>query len=186
MKNKIKGNTGFRNDSLFCFNCGGSYTIPYPQPLSMASALMLQFAKDHENCSPTWVEPKNEVGKTVVENANWWAINGEHGLSSKTMFNHLTKNLQVRSLKNEYRNVYHPSDPDDFRRCYLLLESVPQWKEKSELEKLKQLSPVWEKLVDNWDKLTAMLEEMMQRRKDGWPDKKIPNGMYEFMKSLGC
>jgi len=187
MAKKEKGKTGFRNGDLFCFNCGISYTIPYPQPISMAAAMMKQFAKDHEGCLPTWVEPKNEEGKTAVENANWWAEKGEHGISSKVMFNKLAVGLQVRRMPNDYYDSSrHPCDPDDFRRCYLLLQAVPQWKEKTELEKLKGISPVWEKLVDNWDKLTTMLEEMMQRRKDGWPDKKIPNGMYEFMKSLGC
>lgn len=57
---KQKGNTGFRNGDLFCFNCGNSYKIPYPQPVTMASALITQFSIDHEKCLPTWVEPANE------------------------------------------------------------------------------------------------------------------------------
>ena len=179
MATKTKGNTGFRNEALFCFNCGGSYKIQYPQPVSMASELMKQFAKDHENCEPTWKEPLNETPEQTEEFcANWWAENGEHGMSSKTMFNHLTKNLQVRRLKNDYPCT--PSDPDDFKRCYKLLQAVPQW--KARLNELKTISTVWEKLVDNWDKLTEMYE---QNVREDWKNyKKV--GMYEFMKSLGC
>jgi len=40
------------------------------------------------------------------------------------------------------------------------------------------ISPVWAALAENWDKLTAMLE-------DGMKVGKSPE-MYKFMKSLGC
>lgn len=177
MKKKTKGNTGFRNEKLFCFNCGGSYQITYPQPVSMATALMKQFAADHEDCEPTWKEPVNEgEQKTELQNAEWWALNGEHGTSSITMFNQLSRTLQTRALKNGYPS--HPSDPDDFKRCYKLLQAVPQW--KSKLGELKKLSPVWERLVDHWDKLTEMYE---QNEKENWKNyEKI--GMYEFMDKL--
>ena len=71
-----------------------------------------------------------------------------------------------------------PYDPDDFSRCYKLLEAVPEW--KSKLHKLKPLSNQWRKLVDNWDKLTEMYE---LNTKENWKNsKKI--GMYEFMQTL--
>ena len=54
---KKKGNTGFRNEKLFCYNCGASYDLNLPQPTSMAGAMMIQFAKDHEDCEKTWTEP---------------------------------------------------------------------------------------------------------------------------------
>lgn len=176
MAKKEKGKTGFRNGDLFCFNCGRSYTMPLPQPVSMASAMMLQFAKDHEKCLPTWTEPVNEAGaKSETENANWWALHGEHGISSETMFNKLSAGLQVRAMKVIRQS--HPHDPDDFSRCYKLLQAVPQWKDK--LQNLKSLSPQWEKLVDNWDKLTEMFE---QNERENWKNyKKI--GMYELMES---
>ena len=179
MATKTKGKTGFRNDKLFCFNCGQSYKIKYPQPVSMVTAILKQFAKDHNNCKPTWKEPINETSEQTEEFcANWWSENGEHGISSKTIFNHLSKKLRVKELANNYKSP--PSDPDDFKRCYKLLQAVPQW--KTRLHELKTLSPVWEKLVDNWDKLTAMYE---QNVKDNWKNyEKI--GMYEFMKSLFC
>lgn len=46
------------------------------------------------------------------------------------------------------------------------------------IDNLRTLSLVWEKLADNWDKLTEMLEEQLQTKK--------ANGMYELMKQIGC
>lgn len=168
-----KEHTGFRNGQLFCFNCGQSYDMKLPQPVNMAAAMMKQFSKDHKNCPKTWEEPKPETdGKTEYENAQWWLQNGERGISSETMFTHLSGTHNLRAGRGEC----HPSDPDDFRRCHLLLEAVPQWRDK--LHKMKNASTVWTNLVDNWDKLTEMLLEQMKTRKD--------NGMYDLMKSLGC
>lgn len=176
MATKKKEHTGFRNGDLFCFHCGTSYKWNLPQPVDMATAIMKQFAKSHKGCVKTWVEPVAESnGKTEEENANWWLNNGEHGISSKTMFKYLCSFYKIAI---SYEST--PSDPDDFKRCYKLLQAVPQW--KSELHKMKSVSPVWAKLVDNWDKLTEMYE---QNVREDWKNyKKV--GMYEFMKSLGC
>lgn len=168
-KTKKKEHTGFRNGNFFCFNCGGEYNPHLPQPVDMMSAMLKQFAKTHKNCAKTWIEPVAETeGKTEKENADWWAKHGEQGISSKTMF----KYLDGRDLLTGRECT--PSDPDDFRRCYLLLKAVPQWKAKLHL--LKPLSPAWSNLVDNWDKLTEMLEDLMVKKKD--------NGMYDFMQTL--
>lgn len=174
---KKKDHTGFRNGDFFCFNCGAKYNPQLPQPVNMLVALMKEFSKEHKNCEKTWTEPFNNTeGKTEVENANWWAQNGEHGTSSKTMFNCLGKGIQISLMRLD--RLGHPSDPDDFSRCYKLLQAVPQWKVK--LEKLKQLSPEWSTLVDNWDKLTEMYE---QNVKENWKNhEKI--GMFQFMEQL--
>ena len=171
MSTKKQSHTGFRNGDLFCFHCGTSQKMP-PMPIQLASDFFKSFDKLHRNCQKTWQEPVNEPnGKTETENANWWAVHGEHGVSSKTMFRYLCDNVIVPL---QYES--HPHDPDDFRRCYLLLKAVPQF--RSKLGRMKNVSPTWSRLVDNWDKLTEMLEEQMQTKK--------PNGMYEFMQKLGC
>lgn len=108
--------------------------------------------------------------KDVQQKAMWWMGCGEKGMSSETMWNCLMGN------KNFFVN--HPYDPDDFKRCYKLLEAVHEW--KNELYKLKALSKEWSNLVDNWDKLTEMFEENVRTE---WKNcKQI--GMYEFMKTL--
>jgi hypothetical protein len=173
---KKKPHTGFRNEKLFCFNCGQSYDMHYPQPIEMATAMMKQFEKTHKNCEPVWKEPVNETaGKSEHANAIWWKYSGEHGMSSQTMFNTFTSHLHIDPFSY---GISYPYDPDDFKRCYKLLQAVPQWKER--LSELKPLHPVWERLVDNWDKLTEMFEENVRTE---WKDyKRI--GMAEFMDKL--
>lgn len=114
---------------------------------------------------------RNANDHSEAENLRYWMKMGEHGASSCTMFNHL--NDEDLSM-GPYESV--PHDPDDFRRCHMLLEAVPQWRGK--LDKLKPLSTEWAALVDNWDKLTEMLLDQLKTK----PAK--PNGMYEFMCSL--
>jgi len=143
-----------------------------PQPVTMAAAIMKQFAKDHMNCVKTWEPLVVDMSLSERNRAIWWIskMNGEHGVSSEVMwriFFHGTARIGDDSI--------HPSDPDDFRRCHLLLEAVPEWRDRMDL--LKPLSPVWARLVENWDKLTEMLKEQMAGKK---------NDMYKFMKELGC
>ena len=163
---------GFRNEKLFCFHCGTSQELPLPIPADLAAEWLKGFDKIHRNCPKTWTEPVNEANEnTERENCYWWLQYGEHGISSKTMFHYLADgfNIQLQCANT-------PSDPDDFRRCYLLLKAIPQF--RSKLDRLKSVNETWSKLVDSWDKLTEMLEEQMTTKK--------ANGMYEFMKSLGC
>lgn len=165
---------GFRNNKLFCFNCGGDYEIPFPQPINMAIAMIKQFEKDHKKCQKTWKEPeaapdKQDTYAAMFKNYQWWIQHGEHGISSKTMLNHILRSDVIKNYSK-----CHPLDPDDFRRCYLLLKAVPQL--RKDLHTMKSLSWQWANLVDNWDKLTELLEEQLVTKK--------PNGMYELMESL--
>ena len=58
-----------------------------------------------------------QVGmKSVKEKAMWWIANGETGMSSKTMWNCL--------IGNSNFPINHPYDPDDFSRCYKLLQGI--------------------------------------------------------------
>src|SRR6185503_15762299 len=111
-KNQKKGKTGFRNGNLFCFNCGQSYQIHYPQPIDMAAVIMKQFAKEHKNCEPTWKEPEPDMSQPEWQRSQWWLIYGEHGISSKTIHQTIT-GKPILGLRPS-----HPHDPDDFSRCY--------------------------------------------------------------------
>lgn len=163
--------TTFRNEKLFCTHCGGDHAIPFPCAIPIMTAMLGAFNKMHADCEKVWEEPVVDPSLSIVERKRWWWKNGERGVSSETMYSQIT-GLYVAAREP----LGHPHDPDDFRRCYLLLETIPEWKE--ELNKLRPVSPVWDKLVDNWDKLTKMLEEQMETKKD--------NGMYKFMQELGC
>ncbi len=160
-----------RNSNLFCANCGGQQVIPYPIEMSMMSAINVAFTKTHKNCKPVWKQPVVNPQLPASEKAQWWLENGERGISSETIYHYLT-NQKLRFNKMQG----HPSDPSDFHRCYMLLKTVPEWRYR--LDKMKVVSPVWGKIVENWDKLSMLLEEQIATNKD--------NGMYEYMKELGC
>lgn len=174
MATKAKDNTGFRNGNLFCFNCGTSQAMPLPMEAKLAGDFMMLFSKHHRKCLKTWEPPHPSETKnmtTLKEKMDWWIEKGEHGISSKTMFSVLGKFSPRMLLRNEYG---HPFDPDDFRRCWLLLQAIPEF--NSELSLMKDVSPSWKALVDNWNKLTDLLIEGM----------KINNGekMMDFMQSI--
>ena len=171
--NVKKSNTDhctIRNNNLFCLNCGGEQIIPYHMNTEIFSAMAKTFNKIHAKCIKKWEQPVADLSLTEEQRANWWLEHGERGMSSETIFATITRRPILR------HGPSIPYDQDDFKRCYLLLKAIPEWKEK--LFMLKKLSPAWVKLVDNWDKLTEMLEFMMQ---NGGSD----NGkMYEFMEEL--
>ncbi len=162
-----------RNQNLFCEHCGKEGNIPTPISIRVLGAYIEDFTELHKNCEKRWKQPMPSLALSIPARAQFWLDKGERGISSETMFSILAEEFHpLRGIDT----FCHPLDPDDFRRCYLLLKMLPEW--KNALYKMKSVSPVWEKLVDNWEKLEEMLEEMMKTNKD--------NGMYKFMKSLGC
>ena len=159
--------TTIRNNTLFCLNCGNSYKLQYPIAVTDFSKKVEAFEELHKDCPATWKEPQVNQSKSIEEKANFWLVNGEHGLSSMVM---------CRTLMGDpSAGKNYPSDPDDFKRCYKLLQTVPEW--RSELHKVAKISTEWHNLIDNWDKLTEMYEENIRTN---WKNyKKI--GMYELM-----
>jgi hypothetical protein len=162
--------TTFRNGKLFCLNCGGEFNLILPMPVTEMTKKIDAFNLLHKDCVKTWVEPIVDQSKEVKEKAMWWIANGQIGMSSKTMWNYF--------MGNDSFPINHPYDPDDFSRCYALLQVVPEWRKR--ILELGKLSTEWKKLSENWDKLTEMFEE---NRKTNWKNsKKI--GMYDFMQTL--
>lgn len=171
-----ESHVGIRNEALFCFHCGQFFKIPFPIEVTEMIEKNKSFEKLHKTCKKIWKPPV--VDQSCSENfkAVWWneGMNGERGTSSLTMFAvMIDPQLRILGIKKE--EFGHPHDPDDFRRCYLLLKTVPEWKEKLHL--MKAVSPVWEKLVDNWSLFTEMLEELMRGK---------TNNLYDLMKEIGC
>lgn len=162
--------TTIRNGNLFCTHCGGQHNLIMPIPVTQMLEKTDAFNKLHKDCLKTWTEPEADQKNTVYEKAMFWNANGQHGASSKTMWNCFMNNKDFR--------VNHPYDPDDFSRCYKLLVMVPEW--KNELDKLKTLSKPWENLVNNWDVLTEMYELNVENEWK-YADK---IGMYQLMKKL--
>lgn len=158
--------TTIRNQKLFCLNCGGEFILTYPMEVDAMSKKMKSFDDLHKDCKPTWKEPEVDLTLTQQERADWWLKHGERGMSSEFIFNMLQNGIAER--------VSLPQDPDDFKRCYKLLKAIPEWRER--LHELKNTSSQWSKLIDNWDNLTEMFEDMLVCKKD--------NGMYDFMNKI--
>lgn len=171
-KSKKKPNSShcvYRNSNLFCTHCGQEHVINYPIAISENISAINAFDKLHKNCKKTWVQPEPDMTQSVIERAAWWCKYGEHGTSSKTIWCVMTEG-NTGDFKFDYEYLKrvmipppqygHPSDPDDFRRCYLLLKAIPEW--RKELDKMKRISPVWNKLVENWGYLTNYYEAYLK------------------------
>lgn len=51
----------------------------------------------------------------------------------------------------------YPNDVSDFRRCFTLLEKVPELREH--FQKMAEVSPVWKNLAEHWDELETFYKE---------------------------
>lgn len=170
IKSVAKKNTEhvtFRNQDLFCSHCGSRQKVAYPVEIDVMSAMLKAFAKSHADCEKTWVEPVAKPGLSVAQRAHFWWSDGERGMSSETIYSVMTHEGMPVGRS-------HPHDPDDFRRCYLLLKLIPEWRER--IADMKQVSKAWANLADNWGALTGMLEEMMAGKKS--------SAMHDFMQTL--
>lgn len=156
-----------RNQDLFCSHCGKSQAVPYPIEPFMFQAMGEAFTKQHSSCEKTWQQPVAPPEHSVTQRAHFWWTQGERGMSSETIYAVMTsEGIPVRRS--------HPYDPDDFRRCYLLLKQIPEWRQR--MAEMRPVSKAWSNLVDHWDELTAMLEEMMAGKKS--------SAMYDLMQTL--
>ena len=91
----------------------------------------------------------------MEEKITAWLNSGKCGLSSHTMYLWF-----IDSKCSECDVIHqksHPRDYDDFGRCIGLLEYVPEWKDR--LDVLRQISPIWNQLIDNWTNLSNMYEQ---------------------------
>ena len=80
----------------------------------------------------------------------WLANDEDVGLSSKCMA--FVIGFDVIPKRKSY-----PLDPSDLSRCVKLLERVP--KMRDHIYNMKEISPIWAKLVEHWDELERLLNE---------------------------
>lgn len=105
---------------------------------------------------------------TIRDRALNWSANGETGLSSLAIFRHF--------LGIEDPAPSHPHDPDDLRRCLLLLEHVPEWKPR--MHEIASASPAWARIAPKWEELTRLFSEETSRGKGSAPR------TYDLLQSL--
>lgn len=101
-----------------------------------------------------------------------WFCTGEVGASSKAMAQCFA------GVKGGYS---HPYDPDDLNRCLLFLEAVPEAREH--MDKLRELSSTWVKLVERWAEVEASFLDEVGR---DWCKARSAPKTYELMKAVGC
>lgn len=84
--------------------------------------------------------------ETTERKVIYWLFNGEAGESSKSMAYVL--------LGKKIKYAAFPHDPSDFRRCLLMLDKIPEFKDK--LNVMAAQSETWDKLINNWDSITSV------------------------------
>lgn len=111
----------------------------------------------------------------VEKRAAIWAAHGEVDISSNTIFVVMTGTIKYKEFFPEALWCFDvPHDPADFRRCYLLLKLIPEWRER--LEEMVDAFDYWRPFVDRWDEMTALYEQERENE-DGMAPK-----LYELMK----
>jgi hypothetical protein len=99
-----------------------------------------------------------------------WILGPDTGISSKTIWAVMMGAIEAgRPFGYDI-----PHDPDDFGRCYRLLEKFPEWKPR--LKEVAEKFPEWGPMVREWDKMTALYEEEL-------PTGEAPK-LYSLMKKL--
>lgn len=172
-----------QSGDLLCKNCGGTYKITLPAPIDMWVAQGEVFTKRHKNCAKTWTPPPPVVIDPGTgdkqSRINKWLASGERGISSNTMLEVITG---ISATSGAFGRC-EPCDPDDFKRCWKLLNAVPELREEFPI--LANESDVWKALVDNWDELAAMMPKVLEEWKGERPYP-TASRMYDRMKELGC
>jgi hypothetical protein len=80
-----------------------------------------------------------------------WLGNGERGMSSDALFERLTG---FPSTRTPFRKA-HPVDPDDFRRCHLMLEQCGLVDRVAEAA---DMSACWSRLAPRWAEIVACFD----------------------------
>lgn len=86
--------------------------------------------------------------KTEQERIIQWLCSGETGLSSKTMV--------CIHTGNEMGYDRAPLDVSDFRRCWFLVEAVPEIRNSFPL--IVEKCPAFKGVIENWDVISAAYE----------------------------
>ena len=86
----------------------------------------------------------------MMTSMTMWLATGERGLSSEAIA------LTTLGLGPTGWRASWPLDPADLRRCLLLLEQVPETRERGLLVLAKRC-PRWAALVNVWDRLSETL-----------------------------
>ncbi len=96
------------------------------------------------------------------ENVLNWLMTGQVGASSRAMATHLCGAPCDGS---------YPHDPDDFNRCLLFLEAVPEARDL--LPRMAAVNPTWAALVARWAEIEAAF--LAEAGLNGCKSQRAPN-----------
>ena len=101
-----------------------------------------------------------------------WIAGSDTGSSSKAIWRHM---MTGDAVEDRWGASY-PHDPDDFGRCYRLLELMPDWRPR--MVEMVKYNAEWRALVGAWDELTVMYAQAIAA------NQKYARPMYDRMHAL--
>jgi hypothetical protein len=110
--------------------------------------------------------------KTVTERGEAWLLNGQVGMSSKSIYYHMTG----REPEDGYS---YPRDPGDLNRCLLLLDLIPEW--RSRMPEMAAHGKQWAGLVADWPALAGCFIREVGLN---WCNGKCATETYALMKKV--
>ena len=99
-----------------------------------------------------------------MKTQNEWIINGETGISSRTMWSAINGvALKGSFYKKGGLGKYDvPHDPSDFNRCLKYVHDTGVTKEQ--LQIVKEVFPWWSPFIDNWEKIVEVFKSELHLR----------------------
>jgi len=89
---------------------------------------------------------------SILDRASWWRERGEVGTSSLTIWCAFTAGVIT-----PHRDFCYPLDPDDFRRCKLLLDLLPEW--RADFSKVVERFSWFKPFADRWQSFEVLYAE---------------------------
>jgi len=144
---------------------GASFAIGPAEALDSLKERLFPYAR----------QQAEQAHPSLSPDAITWLVEGQRGLSAEAIFSHLTG----IPISKPHDATAYPRDPDDLRRCRLLLEAVPAL--QGQIARMADLSPIWARLVGAWDALCAQ----MDTENPDWREGRGSNpATYEQMKAV--
>lgn len=112
---------------------------------------------------------------SLEQRVRWWTEHGDIGISAATIYLAFTGRVIGPLISEDRADI--PHDPDDFQRCYRLLDRIPEW--EFDLKKVVDKFPFWGPFVANWqefknlyveEKPTGRCKKLWDRMKDLKPE----------------
>ena len=115
--------------------------------------------------------------------AQKWLATGERGASSEALFSRLTGVNSTRGHRDGVAKTNHPYNPEDFRRCRLMLEACPELAAK--LNDAAGMSPEWKDLIYLWSDICATMDDEVPDWRDPWHHGYAPNTHSIIKRAIG-